>query len=77
MKVLFSRSSDIHIVEYMERCFLVNLKNGIVEESNPKNRPDMFLRFGYFDKPMEYKLDACKAAVALYLHDQEIKKFIK
>lgn len=49
MKVKYQRGSSQFIVEDKEEFFLVNLNDDEVVKANPSDRPDMFLRFGYFE----------------------------
>lgn len=50
MKVKFKRGQTQFVVEEAGSFFLVNISNGEVIEAKPHDKPDMFLKFGYFEE---------------------------
>ena len=53
--VVSSRGPDIHIVEHLSKYYLINLRAKKVILADPPDIPDMFLKFGYFEGPIENK----------------------
>ena len=49
MKVKFQRGSSQFIVEHEKSFFLVNLDKDEVVKAQPPDKPDMFLKLGYFE----------------------------
>ena len=66
-KIFSSRGLDIHVVEHLGKYYLVNLRAKKVILANPPDIPDMFLKFGYFEKPIENKTIRLNAEAALLL----------
>ena len=50
MEVIAKRGDRIFIVKQSSDFFLVNLDTKKAIKADPPDKPDMFLKFGYFDK---------------------------
>lgn len=50
MKVEFKRGEDTYIVEHNGQYYLVSIDAKKIAKADPPNRPDMFLKFGYFEE---------------------------
>lgn len=50
MEVVAKRGNRIFIVKKSNEFFLVNLDTKKAIKAKPPDKPDMFLKFGYFDE---------------------------
>jgi hypothetical protein len=49
IEILSSRGGQAFIIRYNKEYYLVNVPNGTCTKARPPDRPDMFLKYGYFE----------------------------
>lgn len=73
MRVLFERGSGsgVYIIEENDIYYLVNMGHKTLSKAEPKNMPDMFLKFGYFEDVENLSDEEYEKINEIYISEKE------